>query len=112
MAILTQDEKQKLDTHRAEKAQQKQENSSNEKKFTDEELSSISSIKQNYDSITLRMGQLHFELSALQTEKENLNDAFQENRKSEVEFAQTLTTKYGKGSLDIETGIFTPSDGI
>jgi len=111
MAVLTQDEQQKLEAHRAEKAQQ-QANTMEAKKFTDEELNSIESIKQSYDGITLRMGQLHFELSALQLEKENLENSFKENRKAEVEFAQSLTTKYGKGTLNIETGMFTPSDGI
>ena len=94
MAVLTQDEQQKLEAHRAEKAQQKQASTMEAKKFTEEELNSIESIKQNYDGITLRMGQLHFELSALQLEKENLETSFKENRKAEVEFAQSLTTKY------------------
>ena len=55
------------------------------------------------------MGQLHFEIQSLTKERENVEKLFQENRSDEVKFAQDLTTKYGRGSLDIETGIFTPS---
>ncbi len=56
------------------------------------------------------MGQVHFELQSLTKEKDNLEAAFTDNRDNEVEFAKSLTEKYGKGSLDIETGIFTPSE--
>jgi len=107
MAVLTQDEQQKLEAHRAQRAQQ-QENSII--KFSTEELDSIARIKQSYDSLTLRMGQIHFELKSLDKEKDNVESLFNKNRDDEVQFAQDLTTKYGKGSLDIETGIFTPSE--
>ena len=100
--------KDKLSQHRAEKAESKQ--SSTTSKFTTEELKAISDIKQSYDSLTLRMGQIHFELKSLTSEKENVEDLFSKNRNEEVQFAQDLTAKYGKGSLDIETGIFTPSE--
>jgi len=108
MAVLTQDEQQKLEAHRAQKAQEKQENSTI--KFSTEELNSIAKIKQSYDSLTLRMGQIHFELKSLDKEKDNVEHLFNKNRDEEVQFAQDLTAKYGKGSLDIETGIFTPSE--
>jgi chromosome segregation ATPase len=109
--VLNQDIQQKLEKHREEKAETKKEETNNSvQKFTNDELDTISTIKRNYDNITLRMGQLHFELQSLTTEKDNLESAFTENRSTEVEFAKSLTEKYGKGSLDIETGIFTPSE--
>tara|TARA_R100001594_G_scaffold70546_1_gene104926 strand:- start:385 stop:708 length:324 start_codon:yes stop_codon:yes gene_type:complete len=107
MAVLQQDVQEKLEKHRAQKAEQSK---PKEIKFTEQEITTIGNIKQNYDSLTLRMGQLHFELKSLTKEKENIENLFQKNRDEEVQFAQDLTTKYGKGSLDIETGIFTPSE--
>jgi len=104
--VLNQDIQEKLSKHREEKATQ----SPTEKKFSKEELDQISSIKSNYDAITLRMGQVHFELSALNEEKINLESDFGKNREQEVVFAKQLTEKYGKGSLDISTGIFTPAE--
>jgi hypothetical protein len=106
--VLEQEIQQKLDKHRAEKAKVNEENKS--KTFTKEELDRIAIIKQTYDALTLRMGQLHFELKSLTTEEVNLEKSFAENRKAEVNFAKELTDKYGKGSLDIDTGIFTPSE--
>jgi len=107
--VLQNDIKDKLNKHRSEKASQAQEKPA-EKKFSTEELDMISDIKSNYDSITLRMGQLHFELSSLSEEKLNLETDFNKNREQEVDFAKQLTDKYGKGSLDISTGIFTPAE--
>ena len=108
--VIRQDIQQKLEKHREEKAEAKQQESNKVQKFSQEELDTISAIKQNYDNITLRMGQVHFELQSLTKEKDNLEAAFTDNRDNEVEFAKSLTEKYGKGSLDIETGIFTPSE--
>ena len=108
--VISQDIQQKLEKHREEKAAKKAAETANEKKFSQEELEKISEIKSNYDAITLRMGQLHFELDSLNKEKNSLEAAFDENRESEVAFAQQLTQKYGKGSLDISTGIFTPAE--
>ena len=97
---------EKLKAHRAEKAVQKTEETV--KKFSTEELTKISTIKTTYDQVTLRMGQIHFELIGLQDEKERMENMFTENRATEVKFAEDLSVKYGKGTLDIETGIFTP----
>ena len=51
---------------------------------TKEELDRISSIKANYDALTLRMGQIHFESKAINTEREQVEEAFQKNRDDEV----------------------------
>jgi len=98
---------EKLQAHRAKKAQESA-GKEEPKKFSKEELDKITDIKRTYDQVTLRMGQVHFELSALAKEKEELEKLFEDNRNSEIKFAQDLNIKYGKGTLDIETGIFTP----
>jgi len=99
---------EKLAAHRAGKATEKQATESKTKKFTDEELKTISEIKQIYDNTTLRIGQLHFEEKQLLNERAELERMFNNNREKEIKFAQELNDKYGKGTLDIETGIFTP----
>ena len=107
--VISQDIQEKLEKHRAEKAA-KQNEKQTEIKFTEEELKSIASIKQNYDTLTLRMGQIYFEQKSLNKEQENVEKLFQKNRDDEVKFAKDLTAKYGKGSLNIETGEFTPTE--
>jgi len=99
---------EKLAAHRAEKAEESKVEESKTKRFTDEELKTISEIKQMYDNTTLRIGQLHFEEKQLLKERAELERMFNNNREKEIKFAQELNDKYGKGTLDIETGIFTP----
>jgi hypothetical protein len=40
--------------------------------------------------------------------EENLENAWEDNRKKEAELVQSLTEKYGPGSLNTETGEYTP----
>ena len=65
---------EKLAAHRAGKATEKQATESKTKKFTDEELKTISEIKQIYDNTTLRIGQLHFEEKQLLNERAGKNE--------------------------------------
>ena len=101
---------EKLQNHRAEKAQKQEpkQETKEVKKFTQQELDKIATIKETYDQVTLRMGQVVFEEKAVVAEKQELEKIFDKNREDEVKFAQELNNKYGKGSLDIQTGIFTP----
>jgi len=101
---------EKLQKHRAEKPAEKPKVivDSKTKTFSSEELEKISLIKEKYDNITLRMGQVVFELKNLELEESELHVHFEKTRKEEVDFAQELNDKYGKGTLDISTGIFTP----
>jgi len=66
---------EKLQAHREKKAQEPKA-TAEVKKFSKEELDKITEIKQTYDRITLRMGQLHFELQALTSEKSELESLF------------------------------------
>mgnify|MGYP001115852947 CR=1 FL=1 len=97
--VISQDIQQKLEKHREEKAEATTTaKTSSDKKFNDEELNKINEIKSNYDSITLRMGQLHFELNSLTTEKSDLEFAFKKNREEEIDFARSLSSSnFSKG---------------
>ena len=77
-------------------------------KFTEEELKSLQELQGTYNQITMAMGQLSLSRINLDTQEESLKTALSETRTKENELAKTLTDKYGKGSLNIETGEFTP----
>ena len=78
-------------------------------KFTEEELQLISKLQAQYNQITMAAGQLYLNELSLNKRKEELDKALDETRIEENEVAKTLTEKYGKGSLNIETGEFTPA---
>ena len=78
-------------------------------KFTEEELKSLQELQGTYNQITLAFGQLSLSRLGLDGQEEQLKTTLADTRTKENELAKLLTEKYGKGSLDISTGEFTPS---
>ena len=77
-------------------------------KFTEEELKSLQELQGTYNQITLAFGQLTLSRHALDAREETLKTTLGETQTKENELAKELTEKYGKGSLNVETGEFTP----
>ena len=84
-------------------------------KFTDEELQSLQGLQNTYASISTQFGQLKVskmnllrQLDSLEQSEETLEKAWEDNRQKESELVQSLTEKYGPGSLNPETGEYTP----
>jgi hypothetical protein len=79
-------------------------------KFTEEELTTLKTIQSKSQEATLKCGQLYLSKLRLEAQEKFLQDQIKELEQEEVQFAQQLTNKYGKGSIDIETGEFTPTE--
>jgi chromosome segregation ATPase len=84
-------------------------------KFSNEELQSLQELQNTYASISTQFGQLKVsrmnlerQLDSLIQSEETLENAWEDNRKKETELVQSLTEKYGPGSLNTETGEYTP----
>tara|TARA_B100002019_G_scaffold275406_1_gene273280 strand:- start:38 stop:337 length:300 start_codon:yes stop_codon:yes gene_type:complete len=87
-----------------------------EVKFTDDELKSIQEISTKSNEITNRFGQLAIAKINLEKQSETveeeefkLHEELEALKKEEQETLQSITDKYGPGSLDPQTGVFTPS---
>jgi hypothetical protein len=87
-----------------------------EVKFTDDELKSIQEISQKSNEITNRFGQLAIakinlekQSEAVEEEEFKLHEELEALKKQEQETLQSITEKYGPGTLDPTTGVFTPS---
>ena len=78
-------------------------------KFTEEELKSLQELQGTYNQITLEMGQLSFSRINLDAQEETLKSTLAETRAKEQDLAKELTEKYGKGTLNVDTGEFTPT---
>ena len=81
-------------------------------KFTEEEVQSLQNLQRTYQQITLAFGQLAVSKLALEERDINLKDMLADTKNQENELAKSLTEKYGKGSLNIETGEFTPTEEV
>ena len=78
-------------------------------KFTEDELKSIQDLQVTYNQVTMAMGQLTISKHNLTLREEALKLSLEETRNSEQELAKGLNEKYGQGTLDIESGEFTPT---
>jgi len=80
------------------------------KKFTQEEMDTVSKIKEKYNQITVRYGQLEIEQNVINEQKETINEEYKVIRKQEIDFVKSLSSKYGAGKLDLDTGVFIPNE--
>ena len=78
------------------------------KKLTEEQLSKITSIQQNYQSLSRELGSI--ELLKINTEKRRqlAEDYLNNLQQQEREIAEELEKEFGKGSINLELGEFTP----
>lgn len=79
-------------------------------KFTSEELELLKTLQQDLNEITFQLG--HLQINKIKLEKDEifLRDKLAELEKKELQTADDLTKKYGKGNLNIDTGEFIPSE--
>ena len=84
-------------------------------KFTDEELQEIQSIQNDYNDVAAKFGQIEVQrilmnqqLETLDKSYEGLQSDYKKTQKIEKDLSKKLNEKYGTGTLDIKTGIFTP----
>ena len=89
---------------------------STEMKFTDEELQSLQQLQTNYQEKQSLLGQLSVQrilvnqqMEALEARQVELESEYEAVQQEERDLVQKLNEKYGPGSLDPATGVFTPT---
>ena len=85
-------------------------------KFSNEELEKIKKIQDDYLEIQNLFGQVSLSRLRLQEQIQLLDEKDEENKqkfydvqKNEKQFLDEITKKYGDGSLNPDTGVFTPN---
>ena len=86
----------------------------NQQKFTEEELTEIKGIQQEYIKIQTQFGRIRIakirleeQNEALSTSTMNTEKSFKELQVKERKFLEEITKKYGEGSVDPTSGVFT-----
>ena len=77
--------------------------------FSKEELKEIKDLRLSLDTITFQLGQIVVEKIKLEDTEIQLKKQLKDLEIKEISIAKKLSSKYGKGSIDIETGTFIPS---
>jgi hypothetical protein len=86
-----------------------------QQKFTQEELGQIKQIQSNYQTVGLDLVQIKLailntknRLDTLEMEEKALTERILDLNSEEKQLARALEEKYGKGEIDLESGVFTP----
>ncbi len=78
------------------------------KKLTQEELQQIEVVKQKSQAVVQELGQIELLKLNLKSRRESVLAFLEELKQEEKALAEALETAYGKGSIDLEKGEFTP----
>ena len=86
-------------------------------KFTIEDIKSLNDLSQKYQTIQASFGQIRVQKILLSQQNANLEEAeakleadYIDNQNEERGLVKKLNEKYGPGSLDPQTGVFTPDE--
>lgn len=84
--------------------------------FTSEELEQIKTLQEKYNVLGIQLVQLKLAqrngedyLKKLKEQEDQLEQQIVETNEAERQLAQQFDDKYGAGSLDMESGEFTPN---
>jgi len=85
-------------------------------KFSDEEMQKLAGLQQSYREKMEKFGQakvqkllLEQQLTGLESAEQQIEVEYKDVQESERKLVEELNNKYGQGTLDVETGIFTPN---
>ena len=81
-----------------------------EVKFTKEELTEVQKIQKSYLSVQNQFGQLKMAQIRLDNDEVVLEDTLKSIQDEEKKFLDGITEKYGQGTLNPETGVFTATE--
>ena len=90
--------------------------SSDEIKFTEEELQGLQSLQTGYQEKQTLLGQLSVQRilldqqsDALEARRSDVEQEYESFQQQERDLVAQLIEKYGPGALNPETGVFTPT---
>lgn len=79
-------------------------------KLSEEEITQIKTLQSNQQSLIGQFGQLEYQLQLIELQKDKLVEAMTTLQQEEVKIGQELNEKYGNGTVDLESGMFTKTE--
>jgi|MDSZ01.1.fsa_nt_gb predicted nucleic acid-binding Zn-ribbon protein len=76
--------------------------------FSSNEISELKKLREEITNLAASFGQLYINKIKLEEQETLLKNKMNSLETQEKQIAENLTKKYGKGSIDLETGTFTP----
>lgn len=76
--------------------------------FDQNELSEMSNIREIYDQLTIGLGQIEMQKREINKNEKRTLERLTAIEAQEKVFLDKIVAKYGEGTFDVNTGIFTP----
>ena len=83
--------------------------------LTEQEIQEINELRDQYATLTAKFGQLKIEQILIEEQLKRLSELettykeeYLTTQVKEEEFGNTITTKYGEGNIDVDSGFFLP----
>lgn len=84
---------------------------SNETPLSESEKEQLQELVQTNQALNQAFGNLSIRKIQLEDEETMLKQQYSSNLSKEQEITQKINSKYGRGSIDLQRGVFTPSEG-
>ena len=79
-------------------------------KLTQEEIKQLSDLRTKTSELTFMRGQIGIAEDNIKRQLNELAEQFNELYKTEREISQDMFKKYGKGEVDLDTGVFVKAE--
>lgn len=74
--------------------------------LTEEEIKELSSLQQQQDTFIIQLGQIEFQTKLLAKQKLQVHSNIESFEATQMQLATQLEEKYGKGTVNLESGEF------
>ena len=78
--------------------------------FNEQELDQLKNLREKLSNLAFQFGQLQINKIKLEETETELKKELSVLEKEEENIAKTLSIKYGKGSINLDSGTFTPTE--
>ena len=78
--------------------------------FNEQELNQLKNLREKLRNLAFQFGQLQINKIKLEDTEIELKKELSILEKEEENIAKTLSSKYGKGSINLDSGTFTPTE--
>ena len=79
-------------------------------KITEQEIEKVKGLKVKFDQLVNTIGQVEVQLYNLREQKKELQVSLLNIQQEELTLAKELEEKYGKGTVSLDTGEFSPTE--
>jgi len=81
-----------------------------EQKLSDKELQSIQQIRQSNQQLLIEFGKIEISERQLEERKRQVDNQYIELKNKEKELLNSLESKYKNGTVDLDKGVYIPSE--